>query len=75
MSERPFLDKNQDGIDDKIERIIDYILAGLILLITTPVFLTGKITFNDYKVALYLIVGLSGGVEVIKAILDKLIKK
>jgi hypothetical protein len=73
MSKKTFIDKDNDGISDKTERIIDYILASLILLITTPVFLLGKITFNEYKIALYLVVGLSGGLTMVEVVINKLI--
>jgi lipopolysaccharide/colanic/teichoic acid biosynthesis glycosyltransferase len=71
---REFLDRDQDGVDDRVERIIDYILALVLLLITVPAFFLKMIDFEDVKIVFYLVVGLSGGMTMLKGILKELLK-
>lgn len=76
------IDTDNDGVADRKERIIDYALAGLLLLITVPVFYVSTfnqqinmMTFDDLKVVLYLVTALSGGMTLFKDTLKSLIKK
>lgn len=71
---REFLDRDQDGVDDRVERIIDYVLALVLLLITVPAFFLKMIDFEDVKIVFYLVVGLSGGMTMLKGILKELLK-
>ena len=72
--EKISLDKDQDGIPDRTERIIDYTLAVILLLITVPAFYLKMIDFSDVKVVFYLVVGLSGGMTMLKGIIKELLK-
>lgn len=60
------VDKNNNGIDDKTEQIMHYILVIIMLLITTPAFYNGLMKSSDFKWVLFMVVGLVVGFDVIK---------
>lgn len=69
------IDKDNDGMPDRTERIVDYTLAAIILLVSVPAFYLKMIDFSDLKVVFYLVVGLSGGMTAVKGIIKELLKK
>ena len=69
-----FIDKDNDGVDDRLERKANYILSSVMLSVVIPAFFLGMITFDDVKIVFYITSGLVGGTSVLKAILKMLIK-
>lgn len=65
------MDKDKDGIDDKIERIMEYILVAIILSISAPALYMELISGTDFKWIVIIVTGIVVGFNTIKQLIKK----